>query len=60
MYFEAVFQPLNDTDYNSEVSDFTGKKWLFRRAGFWKRAPAKDKNAFTCPTRPWAAYPNAI
>ena len=26
MYFEAVFQPLNDTDYNSEVSDFTGKK----------------------------------
>ncbi len=25
MYFEAVFQPLNDTDYNSEVDGFTGK-----------------------------------
>jgi hypothetical protein len=26
MYFEAVFQPSNDTDYNSEAAGFVGKK----------------------------------
>jgi hypothetical protein len=26
MYFEAVFQPSNDTEYNSDAAGFVGKK----------------------------------
>jgi hypothetical protein len=43
MYFEAVFQPLNDTDYNSEVADFTGKKVAIQEGWILEEGPCKGQ-----------------
>jgi hypothetical protein len=57
MYFEAVFQPSNGTEYNSDAADFVGKKWPFMKAGPWKTGLTKDSNVFIFPTQRWAASP---
>ena len=49
MYFEAVFQPLNDTDYNSEVADFTGKKVAIQEGWILEEGPCKGQKCFDDP-----------
>ena len=49
MYFEAVFQPLNDTDYNSESADFRGKKVAIQEGWILEEGPCKGQKCFYMP-----------
>jgi hypothetical protein len=49
MYFEAVFQPLNDTDYNSEVAEFVGKKVALQEGWILEEGPHKGQQCFYMP-----------
>ena len=49
MYFEAVFQPSNDTEYNSEVSDFVGKKVAIQEGWILEEGPCKGQQCYYMP-----------
>jgi hypothetical protein len=59
MYFEAVFQPLNDTDYNSEVSDFTGKKVAIQEGWILEEGPCKGQKCFYMPNSTVGCIPES-
>jgi hypothetical protein len=49
MYFEAVFQPSNGTDYNSEAADFVGKKVAVQEGWILEEGPCKGQQCFYMP-----------
>lgn len=49
MYFEAVFQPSNDTDYNSDASDFVGQKVAIQEGWILEEGPCKGQQCFYMP-----------
>ena len=46
MYFEAVFQPSNDTEYNSDAADFVGKKVAIHEGWTLEEGPHKGQQCF--------------
>jgi hypothetical protein len=46
MYFEAVFQPSNDTEYNSDAAGFVGKKVATREGWILEEGPHKGQQCF--------------
>jgi len=49
MYFEAVFQPLNDSDYNSDAAGFMGKKVPVQEGWILEKGPHKGQQCFYMP-----------
>ena len=49
MYFEAVFQPSDDTDYNSDFADFVGRKVAIREGWVLEEGPHKGQQCFYMP-----------
>lgn len=49
MYFEAVFQPSNGTDYNSDASDLVGKKVAIQEGWILEEGPCKGQQCFYMP-----------
>lgn len=49
MYFEAVFQPSNDTEYNSDATDFVGKKVAVHEGWTLEEGPHKGQQCFYIP-----------
>ena len=49
MYFEAVFQPSNDTEYNSDAADFVGKKVAIHEGWTLEDGPHKGQQCFYIP-----------
>jgi hypothetical protein len=49
MYFEAVFQPSNDTDYNSDIAGFVGKKVAIREGWILEEGPHRGQQCFYMP-----------
>ena len=49
MYFEAVFQPSNDTDYNSDIADFVGRKVAIQEGWILEEGPHKGQQCFYMP-----------
>ena len=49
MYFEAVFQPSNDTEYNSDAADFVGKKVAINEGWTLEEGPHKGQQCFYIP-----------
>ena len=49
MYFEAVFQPSNDTEYDSGAADFVGKKVAVHEGWTLKEGPHKGQQCFYIP-----------
>jgi len=49
MYFEAVFQPSNDTDYKSDVAGFVGKKVAIREGWILEEGPHRGQQCFYMP-----------
>lgn len=49
MYFEAVFQPSNGTDYNSEAAGFVGKKVAIQEGWILQEGPHKGQQCFYIP-----------
>jgi hypothetical protein len=49
MYFEAVFQPSNGTEYNSDAADFVGKKVAVHEGWTLEEGPHKGQQCFYIP-----------
>ena len=49
MYFEAVFQPSNDTDYKSDIADFVGKKVAIQEGWILEDGPHQGQQCFYMP-----------
>jgi hypothetical protein len=49
MYFEAVFQPSNDIEYNSDAADFVGKKVAIHEGWTLEDGPHKGQQCFYIP-----------
>ena len=49
MYFKAVFQPSNDTNYNSDVAGFVGKKVAIQEGWILDEGPHKGQQCFYMP-----------
>jgi hypothetical protein len=49
MYFEAVFQPSNGTEYNSTAADFVGKKVAVQEGWILKEGPHKGQQCYYIP-----------
>jgi hypothetical protein len=49
MYFEAVFQPSNGTEYNSDAADFVGKKVAIHEGWTLEEGPHKGQQCFYIP-----------
>ncbi len=49
MYFEAVFQPSNDTEYNSDAAGFVGKKVAIRQGWILEGGPCKGQQCLYMP-----------
>lgn len=49
MYFEAVFQPSNGTEYNSSATDFVGKKVAVQEGWILQEGPHKGQQCFYIP-----------
>ena len=49
MYFEAVFQPLDDSEYNSEATCLVGKKVAVQEGWILENGPHKGQQCFYMP-----------
>jgi hypothetical protein len=49
MYFEAVFQPSNGAEYNSNITDFVGKKVAINEGWTLEEGPHKGEQCFYIP-----------
>ena len=49
MYFEAVFQPSDNTDYHSDIADFVGKKVAIPEGWILEEGPHKGQQCFYMP-----------
>jgi hypothetical protein len=49
MYFEAVFQPSNGTEYNSDAAGFVGKKVHINEVWTLEEGPHKGQQCFYIP-----------
>ena len=59
MYFEAVFQPSNDTEYNSSASDFVGKKVAVNEGWTLEDGPHKGQQCFYIPNSTVGCIPES-
>jgi len=59
MYFEAVFQPSNDTEYNSSASDFVGKKVAIHEGWTLEDGPHKGQQCFYIPNSTVGCIPES-
>ena len=49
MYFEAVFQPSNETDYNSDIAGFVGRRVAVQEGWILEEGPHKGEQCFYMP-----------
>jgi hypothetical protein len=49
MYFEAIFQPSNGTEYNSDAAGFVGKKVAINEGWTLDEGPHKGQQCFYIP-----------
>jgi len=49
MYFEAVFQPSNGTEYNPDAAGFVGKKIAIQEGWILEKGPHKGQQCFYIP-----------
>lgn len=49
MYFEAVFNPENQTEYNSEAKKFVGKKLPVKEGWIIEDGPYKGQQCYYAP-----------
>ena len=59
MYFEAVFQPSNDTEYNSDAADFVGKKVAIHEGWTLQEGPHKGQQCFYIPNSTVGCIPES-
>ena len=59
MYFEAVFQPLNNSDYDSDVAYFTGKKVAVQEGWILEKGPCKGQKCFYMPNSTVGCIPES-
>jgi hypothetical protein len=59
MYFEAVFQPSNDTEYNSSASDFVGKKVAIHEGWTLEDGPHKGQQCYYIPNSTVGCIPKS-
>ena len=59
MYFEAVFQPSNNTDYNSSAADFVGKKVAIHEGWTLEDGPHKGQQCFYIPNSTVGCIPES-
>jgi hypothetical protein len=59
MYFEAVFQPSNGTEYNSSASDFVGKKVAVHEGWTLEDGPHKGQQCFYIPNSTVGCIPES-
>ena len=59
MYFEAVFQPSNGTEYNSDASDFVGKKVAINAGWTLEEGPHKGQQCFYIPNSTVGCIPES-
>ena len=49
MYFVAIFNPTNQTEYNSEAASFVGKKLPIQEGWIIDEGPYKGQQCFYAP-----------
>ena len=49
MYFEAIFNPANQTEYNTEAKGFVGKKLAIQEGWILDEGPHKGQQFFYAP-----------
>jgi hypothetical protein len=49
MYFEAIFNPANQTEYNTEAKGFVGKKLPIQEGWILDEGPHKGQQCFYAP-----------
>lgn len=59
MYFEAVFQPSNGTEYNSDAADFVGKKVAIHEGWTLEDGPHKGQQCFYIPNSTVGCIPES-
>ena len=59
MYFEAVFQPANSTDYNSNIDDFVGRKVAIQEGWILEEGPHKGQQCFYMPNSTVGCIPSS-
>jgi hypothetical protein len=59
MYFEAVFQPSKDTEYNSDAADFVGKKVAIHEGWTLQEGPHKGQQCFYIPNSTVGCIPES-
>jgi hypothetical protein len=59
MYFEAVFQPSNGTEYNSDASNFVGKKVAVHEGWTLEDGPHKGQQCFYIPNSTVGCIPES-
>ena len=59
MYFEAVFQPSNGTEYNSSAADFVGKKVAIHEGWTLEDGPHKGQQCFYIPNSTVGCIPES-
>ena len=59
MYFEAVFQPSNDTDYKSDIAEFVGRKVAIQLGWVLEDGPHKGQQCFYMPNSTVGCIPES-
>jgi len=59
MYFEAVFQPSNGTEYNSDAAGFVGKKVAVNEGWTLEEGPHKGQQCFYIPNSTVGCIPES-
>jgi hypothetical protein len=59
MYFEAVFQPSNGTEYNSDAAGFVGKKVAIQEGWILQEGPHKGQQCFYIPNSTVGCIPQS-
>jgi hypothetical protein len=59
MYFEAVFQPSNNSEYNSSAAEFVGKKVAIQEGWILEEGPHKGQQCFYMPNSTVGCIPES-
>ncbi len=59
MYFEAVFQPSNESEYNSEAACLKGKKVAIQEGWILDKGPHKGQQCFYMPNSTVGCIPQS-
>jgi hypothetical protein len=59
MYFEAVFQPSNASEYNSEAACLVGKKVAVQEGWILEKGPHKGQQCFYMPNSTVGSIPKS-